>query len=148
MEKQKIMKWALPALLMSAMTFELMPGSVKCYTNDAASATEAAAYNFFTVVSDSVGASCLPIAGVLTFVTMVLALIAACLKKRGLYKLICWCSLGTGALAAVPYVVATEETMLQPNVIIILILTGCWLLAMALEKSKDQQEKIQQGRRL
>ena len=34
MNKQKILKWSLPALVMSAMTFELLPGSVIYYAKD------------------------------------------------------------------------------------------------------------------
>ena len=40
MNKQKIMKWALPGLLMSAVTFELMPGNVGCFVKDMISPPE------------------------------------------------------------------------------------------------------------
>lgn len=149
MKKQQIMKWALPALLMSVMTFELMPGSVKVFAKDLAATPEFVGYNFFTVESETMAASCLPIAGVVTFAALVLALVAACFKKAGLYKIICWGSLAAGALAAVPYVAASETEFIQPNVMVILLLTGCWLLTLALDKAKDKLTMQQyQGRRL
>lgn len=148
MKKQKIMKWALPALLMSAVTFELMPGSVKCYAKDLAAVPEYVGYNFFTLESESVAAACLPLAGMVTVVTMILALVCACFKKSSFYKSVSWCSLAASALAAAPYIAASETEFIQPNVIVILILIGCWLVAMSLDKNKDKAEEEYQGRRL
>lgn len=146
MNKQKIMKWALPALLMSALTFEIMAGGVKRYVDGKLVET---AYNFFTIESETTAAYCLPIAGMVTFVAMMLALVSACFKKHSLYKATSWSSLAAGALAAVPYIAQTEGEAVQPNVIVILILTGCWLLAISLDRKKDDvQEKEYQGRRL
>lgn len=148
MKKQKMMKWALPALLLSAMTFELMPGSVRIYAKDLAVTPESAGYNFFTVEAQSVAASCLPVAGVVTFLSAILALIAACMKKKKLYKALGWCGLAAGALTAMPYIASSETEFIQPNVVVILILIVCWLLAMALDKKKDEAEEAYQGRRL
>lgn len=146
MNKQKIMKWALPALLMSAMTFELMSGSVRVFTKDLVNVPESTGYNFFTVEAESLAASCLPIAGVVTFVAFVLALVSACVHKCRFYKATFWCSLGAGALSAVPYLSSSEEMFVQPNVIVLLILVACWLLAGALDKKKDTvQENMPQG---
>lgn len=147
MKAQKALKWFLVALLMSAMTFELLPGSVQYYAKGAT--TETAAYNFFTVEMQSVAASCLPIAGIATFVLLILGLVAACFKKVGLYKIVRWGSLGTAALAAMPYVAVSENEFLQPNVMVILIMTGCWLLAASVDKQKNSPaEGAYQGRRL
>lgn len=146
MNKQKIMKWALPALLMSAMTFELMSGSVRVFTKDLVNVPESTGYNFFTVEAESLAASCLPIAGVVTFVAFMLALVSACVRKCRFYKATSWCSLGAGALSAVPYLSSSEEMFVQPNVIVLLILVACWLLAGALDKKKDTvQENMPQG---
>ena len=148
MNKQKIMKWALPALLLSALTFELMPGSVAYHAKDVATVPEAA-WNFFSLPVEGMAASCLMLAGAATIIAMVLALVALCFKKNDLNKLIGWCSLAAGALASVPYMVATEEELLQPNVVVLLILMACWLLAVALDKKKDAEEKAEpKGRRL
>ncbi len=148
MNKQKIMKWALPALLMSGFFFEIMPGSVTYYAKEAVTIPEAA-WNFFTSPVQGMAASCLILAGVATIIAMVLALVALCFKKNDLYKLIGWCSLAAGAFAAVPYMVATEEELLQPNVVVLLILMACWLLAMALDKKKEASgEEKMTGRRL
>lgn len=149
MNKIKVMKWALPALSMSAMTFELLPGSVGYFAKDLVSAPETAVYNFFTVKAESVAASCLPLAGIVTFVVLALALVAVCFRQAGLYKTVSWCCLAAAALAAAPYVVVSEDVFLQPNVVVILLLTGCWLLAMSLSKNSGQaQEEQKQGRRL
>lgn len=148
MKKQKIMKWALPALLMSAMTFELMPGSVKVFTKELVTAPESAGYNFFTVEGETVVAACLPVAAMVTMVTMILALACACFKKAGFFKTVAWCSLAAGALTAVPYMAGSEMEFIQPNVIVLLILIACWLLAMALDKNKGKAEEEYQGRRL
>lgn len=148
MKKQKIMKWALPALLMSAMTFELLPGSVKVFTKELVTSPESAGWNFFTVEAETVAASCLPVAGMVTMVTMILALVCACFKKASFYKTVAWCSLAAGALTAVPYIAASETEFIQPNVIVMLILIGCWLLAVSLDKNKDKAEEEYQGRRL
>lgn len=90
MKTKKALKWALVALLMSAMTFELLPGSVKYYEKASAAVSEATAYNFFTAQIVSTATACLPLAGVLTFILLVLALVAACFPKKGLYKILKW----------------------------------------------------------
>ncbi len=148
MNKQKVMKWVLPALLMSALTFELMPGSVNYYAKGVATLPETA-WNFFNLPTQDMAASCLILAGTVTLIAMVLALVALCFKKKDMYKLISWCSLAAGSLAAVPYIVATAEELLQPNVVVLLILVAAWLLALALDKGKDAVEKAEpKNRRL
>lgn len=148
MNKQRIMKWALPALLMSALFFELMPGSVQYYAKDVAVIPEGT-WNFFAVPVEGTAASCLPIAGIATLVAVILAVVALCFKKNNLYRLTGWCAVAAGAFAAVPYMVATEEELMQPNVVVLLLLVVCWLLAMALDKKKDAPEKAEpKGRRL
>jgi di/tricarboxylate transporter len=127
MNKQKIMKWALPALLMSAMTFEIMPGSVQYYTKNSAMAPEGT-WTFFAPPVEGMAGSCLTLAGVVTFVAMVLALVAACFKKANLYKTVGWCCLGGGALSAMPYIQPVADAVVQPNVAVMLILLVCWLL--------------------
>lgn len=148
MNKQKIMKWALPALLMSAMTFEIMPGSVQYYAKDPAKALEGA-WTFFTPPVEGMAGSCLPLAGVVTFAAMVLALVAACFKKGNLYKTVGWCCLGGGALSAMPYIQPVADAVVQPNVAVMLILLVCWLLAMHMDKKKAEMEGEEiTGRRL
>jgi uncharacterized membrane protein len=148
MNKQKIMKWALPALLMSAMTFEIMPGSVQYYTKNSAMAPEGT-WTFFAPPVEGMAGSCLTLAGVVTFVAMVLALVAACFKKANLYKTVGWCCLGGGALSAMPYIQPVADAVVQPNVAVMLILLVCWLLAMYMDKKKAETEgeKVT-GRRL
>ena len=148
MKKYIILKWSLPALVMSAMTFELMPGSVNYYAKGVATLPETA-WNFFQLPTEGMAASCLTLAGAVTFLAMVLALVALCFKKKNMYKLISWCSLGAGSLASVPYLTGTAEELLQPNVVILLLLLGAWLVAMALDKKKDaKDEKRPAGRHL
>ncbi len=149
MNKNKVMKWALPALAMSAMTFELLPGSVGYYAKDVVAAPENTVFNFFTVKAETVAASCLPLAGLVTFVVLALALVAVCFKKPGLYGTIGWCSLGAAVLSAMPYIIQAETVFLQPNVVVILLLCGCWLLAQSLSKKcPADAEQPKQGRRL
>lgn len=147
MKKTNWMKWALPALLMSAVTFEMLPGSVQYYAKDFVAAPEAA-WNFFSPPVQSTAASCLSVAGVVTLVALVLALVSACFQKR-LYQVTGWCALAAATLAAVPYMTATEEELLQPNVVVLLVLMASWLLALALDKKKDAQDQPEsKGRRL
>lgn len=73
---------------------------------------------------------------------------SACFKKASFYKTVSWCSLAAGALTAIPYMAGSETEFIQPNVIIMLILIGCWLLALSLDKNKDKVEEQYQGRRL
>lgn len=148
MNKQKIMKWALPALLMSAMTFELMPGSVGYYAKDMVTAPEGGAWNFFNTPVEGMVGSCLILCGIVTFAAMVIAIAAACMKKKGLYRTIGWCSLGAGALAAVPYLTNTADVFVQPNVMVLLLLLACWLMAMSLDKKNAEEGKKPQGKRL
>lgn len=138
MNKQKILKWALPALLMSAMTFEIMPGSVAYHASESVQTPEAA-WNFFTVPVQGMLLTCLTVAAFATFISMILALIALCFKKP-LYKISGWCSLGAGALTAVPYMTASAEEFVQPNVVILLVLMASWLIAMHLNKRQNQDE--------
>ena len=146
MNKYKILKWALPAILLSAMTFEIMPGSVS-HSGDLTADPEML-WNFFSLPVQGMATSCLGLAGVLTLATMVLALVVTIFKKKNLYRLVSYCSLGAAALASVPYM-AAGEIKLFPNVVIILILTCSWLLALFLDKQKDdQEEKKLKGRRL
>ena len=135
--KKKLMKWALPALLMSALTFEIMPGSVACYGSAAPEGT----WNFFTLPVEGTPAACLVLAAAATFVAMVLALVAACFKKDKLYILTSWCSLGGATLAAMPYTSGSAELFVQPNVVVLLILMVCWLLAMSEDKKSGSQEE-------
>lgn len=148
MKKRNILKWSLPALVMSAMTFELLPGSVQYYAKDFVADPEAA-WNFFSPPVQSAAASYLSAAGLATAVALVLALAATCFGKTAAYKWTSWCSLAAGALTAMPYVSATADAFLQPNVVILLLLMAAWLVAMALDKKKDSQEKEKtKGRRL
>lgn len=149
MNKNKVMKWALPALAMSAMTFELLPGSVRYYSKDVVAAPENTGFNFFTVEAETVAASCLPLAGLVTFAVLVLALVAVCFKKTQLYKVVSWGSLAAAALSAMPYILQSEVAFVQPNVVVILLLCGCWLLAQSLtKKGAEDTNKPKQGRRL
>jgi len=148
MNKQKIMKWALPALLMSAMTFELMPGSVGYFGKDMVTAPEGGAWNFFNTPVEGMVGSCLILCGIVTFAAMVMAIVAACMKKQGLYRAIGWFSLGAGALGAVPYLDNTADVFVQPNVMVLLLLLACWLIAMSLDKKNAEEGKKPQGKRL
>jgi len=135
--KKKLMKWALPALLMSALTFEIMPGSVACYGSTAPEGT----WNFFTFPIEGTAAACLVLAAAATFAAMVLALVAACFKKYKLHGFTGWCCLAAAALAAVPYTAGSEELFVQPNVVVLLILVVCWLLAMSADKKSASREE-------
>lgn len=149
MKNQKFKKWALPALLMSAMTFELMPGSVAYYTKELVTIPEGKTWNFFTPPVDGTVGYCLMLCAAVTFVAMVMAIAAACMNKQGLYRTIAWCSLGAGALAAAPYMTNTADAFVQPNVVVFILLLTCWLIAMSLDKKQDQEENTKpQGRRL
>ena len=139
MNKQKILKLALPALLLSAMTFEILPGSVAYYASGTVQTPEAA-WNFFTVPVQGMLLTSLTMAAFVTFVSAVLALVALCFKKP-VYKFIGWCSLGAGALTAVPYMTASAEEFVQPNVVILLILVASWLIAMHQNKNQNQAEQ-------
>ena len=148
MNQQKIMKWALPGLLMSAMTFELMPGCVGYCVKDMISTPEKKSWTFFEPPIQGTVGSCLILCGVVTFVAMVLAIAAACLKKQGIYRAIGWCSLGAGALAAAPYLTNTPDVFVQPNVMVFILLLACWLMAMSLDKKTVEEEKKSTGKRL
>ena len=140
MNKQKVMKWALPALLMSAMTFEIMPGSISYFTNDGSAIPEGT-WNFFSIPVEGMATSCLALTGALTLVAMLLALVAACFKKQNLYNMTGWCCLGAAAFAAAPYIAKPEGGVMMPNVIVLIILTVSWLLAMAMHKQAVQAEE-------
>lgn len=137
MKKEKIMKWALPALLMSAITFELMPGSVHYNIIS----LPKVGYHFFNLQMGYMSASCLTLAGYATFLALVLALVAAFSKKHPIFKAVSWCSLIAASLTAAPYMIPAEEMVLQPNVIITILLTACWLIAFLLDKEKGTEEK-------
>ena len=139
MNKQKILKFALPALLMSAMTFEILPGSVAYHSSGSVQLPEGA-WNFFTVPIQGMLLTCLTMAAFATFVSVMLAVVALCFKKP-LYKFTGWCSLGAGALTAVPYMTASAEEFVQPNVVILLVLMASWLIAMHLNKNQNQAEQ-------
>ena len=148
MNKDKIMKWALPALLLSCLTFELLPGSVSYYVNNALVLSDTP-WNFFNLPNEGMASSCLVIAGMITVVTIFLSFVAVCFHKKNLYRTIGWCCLAGGAFSAGPYMVAAEGKLLQPNVMVMLLLLGCWLLAMHQDKHKDDEVKEQpKGRRL
>ena len=82
MNKTKLWKIAMPALLASALVFETMPGSVREYTAAESGITTVSA-NFFTVQSQHPAVMCLPLAGTLTMAVLILALVAAFSKKNG-----------------------------------------------------------------
>ena len=135
MKYQKILNYILPALLMSAMTFELMPGSVRFY---GLSAPEKL-LNFFNL-ENLPAASYLILAGYATVVALILALVAAFSKKHPIFKAVSWCALIAASLTAAPYVMPQEDGLLQSNVIVTVLLTACWLIALLLDKQKNSQE--------
>ena len=148
MNKEKILKWALPALLLSCLTFELLPGSVSYYVNNELVLSDTP-WNFFNLPNEGMASSCLVIAGMITVVVIFLAFVAVCFRKKSLYRTISWCSLAGGAFTAGPYMTAAEGKLLQPNVMVMLLLLGCWLLAMRQDKHKDDEKNDQpKGRRL
>ena len=149
MGNQKYWKFSLPALLMSAFAFELMPGSVRYYSADLVAIPEAA-YNFFELqLENSAAAACLPLAGAVTFVAMMMAMVAAFSKKYPIFKMVGWTSLIAAAFTAAPYMLMSDGSLLQPNVVVTILLTACWLIGMMLEKKKtDPQEEKPKGRHL
>ena len=145
MKIQKILKLALPALLLSALVFEWMPGSVRYYTQSA----EAVSYHFFNIQTEHPTTGYLILAGYATIVAVILALVAAFSKKRQPLKVLSWCCLAAAALTGTPYMMPREGMLLQPNVIVTLLLTACWLIALFLDKNKNKEEATTaQGPRL
>lgn len=138
MKYQKILKFALPALLMSALMFEVMPGSVRFY----GAAAQEMLLNFFNL-SNLPAAGYLILAGYATVVAVILALVAAFSKKHPIFKAVSWCTLIAAALTAAPYMMPQEEGFLQPNVIVTILLTACWLIALLLDKRKNNQENAE-----
>ena len=138
MKYQKILKFALPALLMSALTFEIMPGSVRYYS---ASAPEML-LNFFNL-ENLAASGYLILASYATVVAVILALVAAFSKKHPIFKAVSWCALIAAALTAAPYMMPQEEGFLQPNVIVTVLLTACWLIALLMDKHKNTQENAE-----
>ncbi len=145
MKNPKLWKMALPALLLSALMLETMPGSVGVFGQVAIPET---AYNFFDLQANHPAASCLPLAGLVTGVTAILALLGLFSKKVNAFKAVSWGSLVAAALTAVPYMVPSEGVMLQPNVIITILLSGCWLIAFLQDKKQEKTETAEPGRRL
>ena len=134
MGNQKYWKFSLPALLMSAFAFELMPGSVRYYSADLVAAPEAA-YNFFELQLENSA--------------MMMAMVAAFSKKYPIFKMVGWTSLIAAAFTAAPYMLMSDGSLLQPNVVVTILLTACWLIGMMLEKKKtDPQEEKPKGRHL
>ncbi len=137
MKNNTISKMALPALMMSALMFQLLPGSVRVL--GMVSIPEAA-YNFFSLPMDHPAALCLPLAGMITVAAFILSMVATFSKNHPVFKATAWCALCAAALSAAPYIVQAEDIFLQPNVIVIILLTGCWLIAMNKNKKKDTQQ--------
>ncbi len=145
MKNPKFWKMALPALLLSALMFETMPGSVGVFGQVA---TPETVYNFFNLQAEHPAAACLPLAGLVTAVTAILALVGLFSKKVSAHKAVCWGSLVAAALTAVPYMVPSEGVLLQPNVIITILLSLCWLAAFLQDKKEEKTETAEPGRRL
>ncbi len=147
MKNLNIWKFTLPALLMSALVFELLPGSVRSV---GAGADEMAYYyNFFDVQSAHPAALCLPLAGMVTVVAIALSLVASFSVTRPVYKATAWCALAAAALSAAPYIVQAEGIYLHPNVMATLLLSICWLLAMGMDRKKPaKREPEKTGPRL
>lgn len=138
MKYHKLLKFALPALLMSALMFELLPGSVRFY----GSSIPEKLLNFFNL-ENLPAASYLILAGYATAIAVILALVAAFSKKHPIFKAVSWCSLAAAALTAAPYVMTQEDGFLQPNVMVTLLLTACWLIALLLDKNKNKPENTE-----
>lgn len=149
MNKTKLWKLSLPALLASALVFETMPGSVRQFASDGATVPELA-YNFFTLESQHRAAFCMPLAGTLTLIALMFALVVAFSRKHSPVKAVSWLSLAAAALTAVPYMLPTEGVTLQPNVIVTIVLSAVWLIAWNMDRKGEtkEEEKPQEGRRL
>lgn len=144
MKYHKLLKFALPALLMSALMFELMPGSVRFY----GTSVPEKVLNFFNL-ADLPAGGYLVLAGYVTGLAVILALVAAFSRKHPIFKAVSWSSLAAAALAAAPYAMPQDAGLLQPNVVVLLLLTGCWLIALLLDKNKNTPENTEnQGPRL
>lgn len=138
MKYRKILKFSLPALLMSALMFEIMPGSVRFY----GSSVQEKLLNFFNL-ENLPTAAYLILAGYATVIAVILALVAAFSKKHPIFKAVSWCALIAAALTAAPYMMPQEDGFLQPNVIVTVLLTACWLIALLLDKHKNNQENTE-----
>lgn len=149
MNKTKMWKLSLPALLASAFAFETMPGSVRQFAADGIAVPELA-YNFFNLESQHRAAFCMPLAGMLTLIALGFALVVAFSGKHSPLKAVSWLSLAAASLTAVPYMLPTEDLTLQPNVIVTIVLFAVWLIAWIMDRKgvTKEEEKPKGGRRL
>lgn len=140
LKKQKTYMKIIPAMLMSAFIFESMTGSVAVYHTDEAGKLVGTAYNFFVPVPEYSAAFCLPLAGLLTFVGMVLSIYALCAKKPGMMPAVCWLTLAAAALATLPFMIPSEALSVRPQVVIAILLMAVWGLCFALRHAEGKEQ--------
>lgn len=92
----------------------------------------------------------MPIAGIVTAITLVLALVCVFFQKEHLAKTVSMCALASAALTAMPYLLPTEGVILRPNVIVTVLLFAVWIIAnvMAPKEKKEDKKDLNRGRRL
>lgn len=138
MKKDIFRRGALAALLMSALVFERLPGSVRFF-DTVTQTTEA--YSFFEINMNLVStAVTLPLAGLITFLAAALAVVNLFAHKAFLERGILWTSLGAAILSVVPMLIRQEGVLLLPNVVVPVILMVVWLLVLVKTQKTEKRE--------
>ena len=143
MKKKYAWNIALILLLMASVAIAAMPNAVVYYYPDA----EPLYGSFFALNEDVTTGICLPVAGLLSGIALMLAVAAAVSKKEGWLKGAAWMAFGAMFMGALPIVIRTEIQVL-PNVCHPIAAGAAYLLAKYMQKKKTPEESKSAGPRL
>lgn len=132
---------ALIALLMVSVAIAAMPNAAAYYYPDGEGTVDALPTygSFFDLNEDVTTGICLPLAGLLSGISLMLAVAAAISKKKSWLKGVAITTFWAMFFGALPIVVQTEIRVL-PNVCHPIAAGGAYLLAKLMQKKKEPEE--------
>ena len=137
---KKSMLWRIVMILLPALTFglELMPDSVSVVLEEGYYRC-----SFFGTLPDGSQPMGLAVAGMLTLITAVVAVVTNIVQKPQWYTALIWFSLGAATMSVFPILIKSDPVVL-PTVIVALLLLAESLLAYLYKfnKSKEGNEKL------
>ena len=139
MNKEITRRVVLAALLMSALVFMGMPGSVRFFDTVAQTA---ASYSYFEInVEAASTAIVLPLAGFVVLVAVILAVVNLFLRKDFLERTIMWTSMAAALLSVAPMLFRQEGVLLVTHVMPVILLLVVWQIGYITSRKKEKAEQ-------
>ena len=144
MNKQKILKLLLIALPVMAVALATTVDSVMVFDSTSGSVQY---YSYFSLIPGLQFQMVIPLAAMLCIVTTVLAVACVALKRQTLAASVKWTAFAAATAAVLP-VVLRGETVVVPNVLLLVLMAAEFAVAFFLGKAGAEKPAGKQGKRL